>query len=583
MSDLDVKLFGAHLKVHPRDGTWRAALVVGFDGGAALLGHDGPEVFQDDLLVPQYRRVEVAWRSMLHDQKFRTDWMKKHTSSSSPNKKPDMKAMWCIARMVRDGYIRTIVATDNAGVFYNALTELGVTMTKYRCSEFLPNALPVKAAGSGSLFIDGGELLLRECEPDSLGNESEHTVKVHRALQNYLAGFNAVYCWGWCNVNYSIKDILPVSSERLKILGWYESTLNGITLRSNEYSLVECDGSGLPKTADTEIFHRLADELFDDEEPPNATARQQPAPESTGPVLPNSIPWTLLSEEWRAQLVTNVERHRVSYVGVDGEVTRGYCFDWLAAELRGRGHNVVERADSDISALGKKATLMSGLDQDIWFIGRLNGNATIDQEWRSTLLSYSQHWNGRSDAPEGERTGAGSRIVLLLPDMATTRLESSMPKHGETCVMSVFDNSHLDQDTVINYVESTAGPPIADITALDVSRLAKRMIDRCRVSDAPPLDWLHDALDLWRRLLQSAITDRASGGTGSGHESVLTYDDLLRLWEEAVNLMTNAEVPLDFDLGPVHLRIEDNPPHGDNPCEDDDPFDFDLGPAKPRQ
>ncbi|MFD8301595.1 hypothetical protein ACFV29_04425 [Streptomyces sp. NPDC059690] len=583
MSDLDVKLFGAHLKGHPRDKSWSAALVVGFDGGAALLGHDGPEVFQDDLLVPQYRRVEVAWRSILHDLKYRNDWMEKHTTSSSPNKKPDMRAMWCIARMVRDGYLRTIIATDNARVFYDTLTDLGVMMARYQCSASVPNHLSAKAAGCDSLFIDGGELLLRECEPDILGNEAEHTGRVHQALQSYLAGFNAVYCWGWCNVNYSIKDILPVSSERLKILGWYESTLHGVTLRSSEYSLVECGGSRLSKTADTEIFHRLADELFDDEEPPDLTARQQAAPESTRPAPPNAIPWTLLSEEWRAQLVTNVEQHRVSYVGVDGEVTRGYCFDWLAADLRGRGHNVVERTDSDISALGKKATLMSGLDQDIWFIGRLNGDATIDQEWQSTLLSYSQHWNGRSDVPHHERTEAGSRIVLLLPAMATSGLESSLPKDDGTWVTSVFAHSHLDQDTVINYVESTAGPPIADITAADISRLAKRMIDRCRAGDAPPLDWLHDALDLWRRLLQSAITDRASEATSSGHESLLTYDDLLRLWEEVVTLMTKAEVPLDFDLGPVHLRIEGKPYEDDHAREDDDSPDFDLGPATPRR
>ncbi|MFP3986321.1 hypothetical protein U9R90_02230 [Streptomyces sp. E11-3] len=579
MSDLNVAQFSMNLKLHNQQSDWNAALVVGFDGGAALLKHPRPQVFEDDLGVPVHRRVDTAWRSILGEKQHRRQWMEEHTSP--PDGEPDTEALWCIARLVRDGYLRSIIATDNAGRFYASLTELGVTMTRYECSESLPHVLEIKAKGPHPLFINAGEHLLYGCEPDICDNGAEHVGGMHQALRSHLEGFNAVYCWGWCEINHQLDSVILNTEKRLKVLGWYETTRKAIKLRT-AFDIVVCDGS--LEMATTDVLHQLAKELFDDEKAPLPTAPWQPPAESGRAAPPTAAaPRPLLSDELLAQLVANVQRHRISYIGVDGELARGRCFDWLTAELNARGRDVFVRTDSDISVLGQLAMTVSGLDGNVWFVGQLNGSGTADRAWLSTLLAYSQRWSGHGEEPPGERGDSGSRVVLLLPARAAGELQSELPPDDETYFMSVFADSHLDQKTVVKYVHTTAGPPLTEVSPVEVIELAEKMIDQCRADSAAPLDWLHDALDLWRRLIKSKIAARTAEKADADQQPLLTFDDLLGLWDEAGNRMTQADGPLDFELGPVHRREEDNPPEDDDPPDDADPPDFQLGPATPRQ
>ncbi|CAM5519755.1 hypothetical protein [Streptomyces aurantiogriseus] len=577
MSDMDVGQLGSIMKLHNEQrNTWKTALIVGYDGGAALLNHARPQVFKNDLLLRVYRKVDRAWRSVLPDESHRSQWMVKHTSS--PDGEPDAEALWCIARLVRDGYVHSIVATDNAGTFHRGLGELGVKMAKYECSENLPNVLPAKAKGPEPLFINAGEFLLYGCVPDVRGNGAKHVGEMLEALKSFLDEFDAVYCWGWCNLNHQLDSIFLNTNETLKVLGWYDTTETAIRITTN-YDTVVCDGS--LDMATTDILHRLADELFDNEKDPIPTAPRQPSAEPVLAAVPTTAPRPLLSDELLADLVANVQQYRISYIGVDGELTRRRCFEWLTAELSGRGRDVFVRTDSDIRVLGRLATTLSGLDDNIWFIGQLNGDGTADRTWLSSLLSYAQRWNGHGKGPKNERCDPASRIVLLLPAQAAGELQIALPPDGQTCIMSVFADSHLDQKTVVKYVDTTAGPPLAQLKTVEVMDLAERMIDQCRADSSSPLDWLHDTLDLWRRLIVSEIAARAPEEADSDHQPLLTIADLQRLWDEAGNRMTDAEVPLDFDLGPVHRREEDDPPEGDE-SSDDDPPDFDLGPATPR-
>ncbi|MEU2280686.1 hypothetical protein ABZ614_01730 [Streptomyces sp. NPDC013178] len=578
MSDIKVAQLGMIMKLHNRKGnTWRTALVVGFDGGAALLNHKRPQVFKNDLLLRVYRKVNAAWRSVLPDDSHRSQWMIEHTSP--PDGEPDLEALWCIARLVRDGYVHSIVATDNAGVFYESLGQLGVKMAKYECSENLPNVLPAKAKGADPLFINAGEFLLYGCEPDVRGNDAEHIGRMHKALKSYLDEFDAVYCWGWSNINHQLDSVFSNTNETLKVLGWYDTTEDALKI-TTDYDVVECDGP--LEEATTDILHRLAEELFDDEKAPLPAAPRPSGAEPARVPAPTAAPRPLLSDELLKQLVANVQQHRISYIGVDGELTRRRCFEWLTAELSGKGRDVFVRTDSDISVLGRLATTMSALDDHVWFVGQLNGDGTADRTWLSSLLSYSQRWNGPGTQPRNPSGDPTSHIVLFLPAQAAGELQGALPPYDETCIMSVFADSHLDQKTVVKYVHTTAGPPLAEFTPVDVMDLAERMIDQCRADSAAPLDWLHDALDLWRRMIVSEIAARASENTDTDRQPLLTYADLLRLWDEAANRMTNAEVPLDFDLGPVHRREEDNPPEDVESPDDDNPPDFDLGPATPR-
>ncbi len=499
--EIDVAQFAAQIMQRPDP----AALLIGFDGGAALLNHHRPAIFRDDLLSgvpvrePDYemQRMAEQWRK-LRLASDRERFMREHTRPIESD--PDERAIECIANLVADNRIKAIIATDTSMQLFRSLNDLDVFMEPFSCPEAASAVLKEKI--SPRLLIDGGDLLIHgQLYPSMYGRPMAEMLPMRDAIKAYLRSFSHVYCWGWCDLNLPLDWIYPDNDRpQLTAIGSY--TARCIRL-SSDFTIVR-GGRDSEYGATNEILYELANAL---EAParPQREPRSQRAPQrrvrsgATAPrYLPEpyqpELPLLLLHEAAKTELLENLSKATVSVIGIEGELVRRRCAAWLAAAMRKSGRPSVSFEGNEVAVLARRVAMRLAADDSAWVIGNLTSDAGEPEMWSSILVPSVQRW-----CADAHREGQPDRRVALFVSTEVSKWAAgAFERERAVRVESFFASSFLTEDVVADWLVQNVGPLLTEDLAKgsSASTLARRMVDsaRERASDA---DWLHDALDLW--------------------------------------------------------------------------------------
>jgi hypothetical protein len=323
MSPSDFAEFLKRVKSTPYE---TAALLIGFDGGRALIGHSASEKLWIDLgATPResrgFIRQDLAnkWFNKGPGQRF--ELLERHTREDLP----DAVALDALAALLNEGYLHCIVMTDPARRLYARLYDLGADMHHFNCSR--EDSKILKALGPGKthpVFIDGGELLL--CLTPNMYDRSVETMAVlKKDLKDYLSSFTYVFCWGWDAYNERVDKLFSPQEGHYYILG--ASSENGSADEIRPYKLVE-DSAGESERATTQLLKSIDRCLHPHGRPaPQAhPARpghmRPPQVVSNGEVDPYSPPCLLWDESTCASILKETDSHPISVVGVEGDLVR---------------------------------------------------------------------------------------------------------------------------------------------------------------------------------------------------------------------------------------------------------------------
>ena len=562
-----------------------AVLLIGLDGGAAIMNHHRPSVVQDDLLEGasgiefNVNRIRRAWNK-LQTYDRRVAFLRTHTESSDAPE-PDTRAVECIARMVDAGYIRAIASTDTSAVLFNAFQDRGTygADDRIRCADSLPDAMEVRERKK--LFIDAGELLFNGFTCDRYGREGEALEKVREALKKLMGSYPRVYCWGWCQLNLDIKDVCPMKGLP------YLTTIGHYTSASWSRSFNEVEREDDPYLATNDIWYDL-DKLLFPHRPssakPGQSSRRQPRRPGPGAAdldtERTSLKGPLLSQETLHDLLKNAGGAAVSFVGVESASTRTRCAHWMATTLRQRRQSVLSCSSTDLEDLARFVTMISESKNtdSAWAVGVI-GDVTGDTgRWSISLLPAVRRWRELAHQKYGQED---YHVVLFVPVAVVDWVTKQFPKEGRFWMKSFFTDDFLVPDVLAEWLVENVVPEVDELDSAGVATLALTMVQ-------DPLgprraDWLHEAIDLWYLEVLRRAQDPGALGDADGHE--IDLGQLVNLWSgvRASYHHVVKELDVDFSIGPLHPRSETDADsaEGADDTVGDDPQSFPLGTITP--
>ncbi|MEU7617849.1 hypothetical protein AB0M91_03250 [Micromonospora rifamycinica] len=556
-----------------RDARVPAALLIGLDGGAALLNHARPARFLDALRGDQpptrrdRQKVGEFWAFRSSSQ-AREDFLKRHTRPTDAAE-PDLRAIGHLAELLRQGYLNAIVVTDPAGYLHQGIIDAGFTVLhRMEAVGHKRSYFELHRQGSERtrpVLVDAAEMLIAGLEPTRLDEHGSQLQEMRTELGRFLDDFGIVYEWGWCSLNVPLSTLYR-KPKPLYLLGRY--SLTDQSWVEAGYHLVVGDESEDDEDATTDILNQLAESLGLPAAPPTAGGVPT-APPST------SAGWTVLRPEAAPPLLTAdqlVELREVALagpvtlIGIDGERTRRRAAEWLLAGLDDGLPSAGLRGGADLTAIGRWLGLRARGAGNV-VVGELCDLADPEPGLWARLAAMIDWWR-KSVNPHG------SHIVLFCPLAVTDWARASYGAGGAVRVESLPEQRFLTVDAVVEWIVRELGPLL---TWLDEDPVA-RLVDAMMRVDALPVvdpDWLQDALDMWRQEVGLAVARAASAAAPADGSSVgPSLDELGRLWSEVVHRLVEATEAIqpEFTVDPVPRR------DGVPPDTQDGPPDFQIDP-----
>jgi hypothetical protein len=571
---VNVQEFAGFLRIQKGTGT---ALLIGFDGGAALVNHHRPVMVRDAVCGSaatnafSLRHIKNAWRSGYMDYTTRDAFMRAHTTTTDAAE-PDLGAIGCLARLVEQDYVRAVVSTDSSRVLYDSLTSCGVAIEQLICSSSVPKALQVRS--NGKVFVDAGELLLTGFDPDIYGRADVELGRMRDTLKEFLGSYRCLYCWGWCELNAQIDWVCPAKGlPYFTAIGDYTD----VTLQT-DWNVVE--GARDTDHATNDIWYELDRLLF-----PARTAPARPtAPRQSGPAPPVSLAdrsaqrRPLLSQETFRDLVDRVSGATVSFIGAESSSVRMRCAHWMATMLRQRGQQPLFCSSTDPADLGRFMTMIgeSGNNEMTWAIGVLDNGIGDRAQWASVLLPALRRWRELADKGSGTHD---YHVVLFAPLPVADWVNAQFAREERFWVRSFFTPDFLVTEVVAEWLVENVGPLAEQLDSAGARTLALQMVNDANAVGGRPADWLHEAIDFWYLNTVRAAQGIDDGIDAESHE--ISLGDLVNLWDELGRTYRRVDdgLRLDFDLGTAHPR--DIGSHDRAEAEDEQQT-FRLGSISPR-
>jgi hypothetical protein len=554
-----------------------AALLVGFDGSAAMVNHHLPVMVRDDVCGSaatntfSLRRIKAAWRTGYMDYAARHAFMQRHTITDNAAG-PDLGAIECLARLVDQDYIKTIVCTDTSEVLYRSLLACGVDMPQFICSGHLPVALEVRS--NGKVFVDAGELLLTGFDPDIYGRGDEDLVQMRDALKAFLGSYRCLYCWGWCQLNAQTDWICPAKPKP------YFTAVGDYTEVSlpTDWSVVEGDRD--TEQATNDIWYELDRLLF----PGRATMPRPAAPQLGRPAPPAGVAdriaqrRPLLSQETFRDLADRIGGATVSFIGAESSSVRMRCAHWMATMLRQRGQQPLFCSSTDLADLGRFMTMIgeSGNNEMIWAIGVLDDGIGDRPQWSSVLLPALRRWRELAIEKSAIRD---YHVVLFAPLAVADWVNAEFARENRFWVRSFFTPDFLVTEVVAEWLTENVGPLAERLDSAGARTLALQMVNDANAMDTRPADWLHEAIDFWYLNVVRAAQGMGNGIDADSQE--ITLGDLVSLWDELGRTYRRVGegLRLDFDIGTAQPRSSGS---HDKAEAGDEQQTFRLGAISPR-
>ncbi|MEU1603059.1 hypothetical protein [Micromonospora matsumotoense] len=550
-----------------RDALVPAALLIGLDGGAALLNHARPARFLDALRGDQSptkrdrQKVGEFWAFRSSSQ-ARDDFLKRYTRPTDAAV-PDLQAIGHLAELLRQGYLNAIVVTDPAQYLYQGIIDAGFTvLRRIEAVGHKPSVFELRRQGSERarpVLVDAAEMLIAGLEPTRLDEHGSQLQEMRTELGRFLDDFGIVYEWGWCSLNVPLSTLYR-KPKPLYLLGRY--SLTDQSWVGAGYHLVVGDESEDDEDATTDILNQLAESLGLPATP-RAAGGVPTAPPST------SAGWTVLRPEATPPLLTvdqlsglreSAFAGPVTLIGIDGERTRRRAAEWLLAETDEGLSTAGLRGGADLTALGRWLGLRARSTGTV-VVGELCDLSSPDPGFWVRLTAVIEWW--RESVNQN-----GSHIVLFCPLAVTDWARASYGRGDTVRVESLPEQRFVTVDAVVEWITRELGPLLAWLDEDCVARLGAAMMQADALPQSDP-DWLHDALDIWRQEVGLTISQvAADAGRASadgapdadvpadGSTGGLSVEELGRLWSEVVRRLADATEAIQpvFTVDPVPRR-----------------------------
>ncbi|MEU0765168.1 hypothetical protein ABZ351_36595, partial [Streptomyces microflavus] len=214
-----------------RESNVSAALVIGLDGGAALLNHARPTRFVDALRGDRAptknddQKIGDFW-AFRSSSLARDDFLKRYTTPTDAAD-GDLTAIANLAELMNQGYFNAVVVTDPAEYLYRRIIDAGSIVPRHiEAVGHKPIMFDLRRQGSERarpVLVDAAEMLIAGLEPTRHDEHGTQLRDMRTALVDFLDDFDVVYGWGWCRLNVPLSTLYRKPTP-LYLLGRYSLT-----------------------------------------------------------------------------------------------------------------------------------------------------------------------------------------------------------------------------------------------------------------------------------------------------------------------------------------------------------------------
>ena len=241
----------------------RVALLIGLEGGRALLGHAAPARLFADIVSSQRpedvrpQRIRIQWSGF--DQVQRGVLLQQHLRAEAP----DAQAIADLVALFRHGYIHAVLLSDPQRALADALSDSQIPCRVFNCAAHRAAVLHefTSELGQAIVLVDGADVILEGLEPSYTGLEGTELLDMRQALRQFSQAFDLLICWGWCNYNIHLGRIWENRPQMLYALGAYTDCMS--LSQSYPYTVVEDPTAASQAT--TAILREIVSQLLPSE------------------------------------------------------------------------------------------------------------------------------------------------------------------------------------------------------------------------------------------------------------------------------------------------------------------------------
>ncbi|MBO4160478.1 hypothetical protein [Micromonospora antibiotica] len=562
-SELQVADLAQRMRAN-RESKVSSALVIGLDGGAALLNHARPTRFVDALRGDRAptknddQKIGDFW-AFRSSSLARDDFLKRYTTPTDAAD-GDLTAIANLAELMNQGYFNAVMVTDPARYLYEHLCRhmiaAGSIVPRHiEAVGHKPSMFDLRRQGSERarpVLVDAAEMLIAGLEPTRLDEHGTQLRDMRAALVEFLDDFDVVYGWGWCRLNVPLSTLYRKLTP-LYLLGRYSLKHSWVEA---DFHLVVGDESEDDEDATTDILNQLAESLGLSGAASSAAVPPTASPSAGWTVLrPEATP-PLLTVDQLAGLRESAFAGPVTLIGIDGERTRRRTAEWLLAGLDEGLSSAGLRGGADLTAIGRWLGLRArGADTVV--VGELCDLSSPDPGFWVRLTAVIEWWRESVDPN-------GSHIVLFCPLAVTDWARANYGRGDTVRVEALPEQMFVTVDAVVEWITRELGPLLAWLDEDCVARLGGAIMQVDALPESDP-DWLHDALDIWRQEVGLTISRVAAAGRApadgapdadvpaDGSTGGLSVEELGRLWSEVVRRLADATEAIQpvFTVDPV--------------------------------
>ncbi|WP_412543205.1 hypothetical protein R8Z50_12255 [Longispora sp. K20-0274] len=536
----------------------RAALVIGFDGTAALLGH------RDHLDLGSWlqgNRSESRLAVNLSDRfaGHRTDPSRvalvKELTTTTAGGAYDERAIDVIAELLKSRTIATVVATDPWLRLYQALRSRIGDLELLDASNIDPTKLEAYAkSGVGSaVYIQAGAILLsgyREGVRNDATNERGYVNRNSLSLRRILDQFTNVYCWGWCEANapYNFFSGDDDSSQVIYALGDY--TRIGELQRTTEVCVDDGELRDTGGVATTHLLLKLGEALDFRTVGTGSSGAPSPSGARTGspagPVARQTLP-ILSRRALEGLLSENDDGLRdITIIGVEDCTVRQSVATWYHTELSALADTYLY-LDSSFLTLGQTLFIQTERNRQQHLVGCYLDGGEPDQVWQETLTTFLHLWGS---PPARVR----HRVTLFCPVEVSLWLRDQLTGDQSGIWIETYPSTtYLTRPNIQEWLLSVLKPWGEPAPSL-VQELSGRIVDAA-TNGFRAEGTFSPALELWQQQMLDSFN--ATTDDGERPDPIDVWECLVAAIRSASAMVrTSADISIqdDFVLGPITPR-----------------------------
>lgn len=502
------------------------ALVIGFDGTAALLGHPDHYALSDQVRgnrssqdLRELISAEVRERP---DPYERYQYLRDITTPRAGRQAGT--AIQVIASLLSENHVNVVVATDPHRTLYTAIAQYVPNLNWVAGDGFTDTHVEsfLRDQQGRRIFFDAGGTLIRGFQDGireefgRAGPQASYLKQMVTRLQDFLGSYEKVFCWGWCRANVPFYVICPNGAQpTVHAIGAY-TDCGDIDNTFFTYDVGRLAGggddgqeSGEPSGAGrttTVALERMAAALAlsPDAVPVGVGARSD---------LPG-ISAPLLSEDALNTFVRPLDLRSdvVHIVGIENQTVRRSAANWLYRKVMSMGEPGVLQEGWALDELGRFLSLQTTRSTSQHIVGCFTAVAEPlpgESEWQPKLQAMLRYWVSQLN---GE-VRRGHRITLFCPMWMSQwigKAQIADRQLKDLLVESYSDSAVIKESIIQEWLWRSLGRFSAGIGKPDIDLWASRIAGLSQTDPYISPSVIPEVLSFWVTWLndcQTALPD----------------------------------------------------------------------------